>query len=183
MAYVGLARPVVARYTGVNNYEEAFIFGKAVKIEVNVNYEDTGDYKDINDTEEEQVFKDADIKLSVTNIESSEENILFGHLLQGDEVISSDSDKSNYIGLGWISVIKTGGQRRYAAIWLTKVKLYEEGQNHETKGDSIEYIVPEASGKVYTDDDGTWRRKRSFGTKKEAEEWLNQIAGLEREVF
>lgn len=166
MAYVGLAKPIVAKYVGLNNYREAFCFGKAVKIEININHEDISDYKDINDTEEEQVFKDADIKVSITDITNQAENILFAHLLQEDEVISSDCDRQNHVGFGWISGVKTGGQRRYVAIWLQKVKFYEEGQKHETKGDSIEYEIPEVSGKAYPDDFGTWRRKKNFETKK-----------------
>ena len=67
MAYIGVARPVIARYVereGEISYLDGFRFGKAIKVSVSPNYEDVSDYGGINDTEEEQEFSYAEIALN-----------------------------------------------------------------------------------------------------------------------
>ena len=86
MAYIGIARPVIAVYSEENGkaaYSGGIRFGKAIKIEINPQYEDVSDYNDINDTDDEEEFAYADITLDTDEIPEEAEPIMFGQETDG----------------------------------------------------------------------------------------------------
>lgn len=103
MAYIGVARPVIAKYEESNGnitYSEGFRFGKAIKVVISPNYEDVSEYGGINDTEEDQEFSDADIVMNTSETPEVAERLMFGHITNGDEVMSGVEDRANYVGMG-----------------------------------------------------------------------------------
>lgn len=179
MAYIGLAKFVAASYDEkTNTYKNGFRFGKAVKIDIAPNYEDISEYNDINDFEDEQVFTHADIELGTDYTSIEAEKNVFGHTNNTDEITSCDTDLSKYIGLGLETKEIISGVPKYVAIWLHKVKLYEERETYDTKGENIEYKTPVAKGKAYPIDTGEWRKKKTFETKEQAKSWLEKMAGI-----
>lgn len=182
MAYIGLARPVIAKYPqGEEGYTKGFRFGKAVKIEISPQYEDISDYGDINDTEDEEIFVYADITLGISAIPQEAEGIVFGHENTGSETIYRDEDISGYVGLGIRTREVIAGAVKYTALWLYKVKLKEDGQAHTSKGEAIDYTTPSVKGKAYPDKDGIWKKKKLCNTAEEADSWLNEMAGINKE--
>ncbi|WP_270651149.1 major tail protein [Coprococcus sp. AM97-06] len=181
MAYIGVARPVIAKYEESNGnitYSEGFRFGKAIKVVISPNYEDVSEYGGINDTEEDQEFSDADIVMNTSETPEVAERLMFGHITNGDEVMSGVEDRANYVGMGIRVAEVASGKKVYVAIWIHKVKFSDGEQEHETKGDSIKYGTPEIKGKAVPDCNGKWRTKKRFWTKKEADEWLQRKAGI-----
>lgn len=183
MAYIGVARPVIAKYKereGAPEYSEGMKFGKAIKVGVSPNYEDVSDYNDINNTDDEEVFVDADVTLEISEIPQEAETLVMGHTMSGNEVTSKYTDRANYVGVGFKTREVISGQVTYIAIWIHKVRFSEEGQEHESKGDSVTYATPSVKGKAIPDINGEWRTKKIFESSDEADEWLNTIAGIER---
>ena len=179
MAYIGLACPVMAKYQqDISKYTNGFRFGKAIKIEISPEYEDVSDYNDINDTDDAEIFAYADVILGTSEIPNEAENNVFGHENVGDEIIYRDTDMSNYVGIGIRTREVINGITKYVALWLYKVKFKEEGQSHDTKGESIDYVTPSISGKAYPKEDGKWKIKKLFDTVNEADSWLNEMAGI-----
>lgn len=181
MAYIGIARPVIAVYSEENGkavYSGGIRFGKAIKIEVDPQYEDISDYRDINDTEEDEEFSYADITLDTDEVPEEAEPMMFGRETDG---ISRESDCSGYVGVGVRTKHIKNGRIRYLAIWIHKAKFKEGSSSHETKGGSVSYQTPSTSGKAVPDVEGKWRTKRTFETAEEADHWIDTIAGIERE--
>lgn len=184
MAYVGIARPVVAEYQetkGKAEYSGGIRFGKAIRVEITPQYEDVSDYGDINDTEDKQEFSFADVSLNTDNVPEKAEPIMFGHGVSGNEIKSRYDDSAGYVGLGVRTRIVSEGKTRYIVIWLHKVKFTEGSQEHSTRGDSIDYQTPTTEGKAVPDAAGEWRTKKFFETAEEADSWIDAIAGVERE--
>lgn len=184
MAYMGLAHIVIAAYReadGKASYSGGIRFGKAIKLEIDPQYEDMSDYDDINDTDEEQEISYADVSLNTDEIPEEAEYMMFGHETTSGEVISSEKDRSGYVGVGARIRSVKGGRRKYVAIWLHKAKFTDGSQAHETKGESISYQTPTVTGKAIPDIEGNWRTKKTFDTAKEADSWINEIAGIESE--
>ena len=216
MAYIGLARPVIATYHtegGKTSYSGGIRFGKAVRIEITPTYEDVSDYGDINDDDEEWECTGAEVTLGISMIPEAAENAVNGHTLSENEVLSNCKDRAGPLGISMIpeaaenavnghtlsenevlsnckdraSPLGIGvrtresidGQTKYVAIWLHNVKVTEEGQSHETRGDSITYTTPSVKGNARPDENGDWRTKKTFGTKEEADAWLDGKAGIE----
>lgn len=181
MAYIGIARPVIAAYSEENGkaaYSGGIRFGKAIKIEIDPQYEDISDYRDINDTEEDEEFSYADITLDTDEVPEEAEPMMFGREMDG---IARESDCSGYVGVGVRTKHIKNGRIRYLAIWIHKAKFKEGSSSHETKGDSISYQTPSTSGKAVPDVEGKWRTKKTFETAEEADRWIDTIAGIERE--
>lgn len=179
MAYLGLSKIVAAIYDEkTNSYKDGFRFGKAMKADVSPNYEDVTDYNDLNDLGDEQVFTHADIELGTSYTAIEEEQRAFGHTSKNGEIVSCDTDLSNYVGVGITTKEVIGGVKRYIAIWFHKVKLYESGKTYNTKGESIEYTTPTTKGKAIPCENGEWRTKRIFETEEQADSWLNTLAGI-----
>lgn len=183
MAFIGIARPVIAVYrenNGKASYSGGIRFGKAVRVEIKPNYEDVSDYGDINDTEEEEEFSYADISITTDETPQEAESILFGHSAEG-EIISREGDRAGYVGFGIRTRHVKSGNVKYLAIWLHKTKLKEAGQQQDTKGDSLTYQTPVAEGKAEPDIEGKWRTKKLFDTAEKADSWIDMIAGMESE--
>lgn len=182
MAYIGLARPVIATYHtegGKTSYSGGIRFGKAVRIEITPTYEDVSDYGDINDDDEERECTGAEVTLGTSMIPEAAENAVNGHTLVENEVLSNCKDRASPLGIGVRTRESIDGQTKYVAIWLHNVKMTEEGQSHETRGDSITYTTPSVKGTARPDENGDWRTKKTFGTKEEADAWLDGKAGIE----
>lgn len=181
MAFIGVASPIIAKYEENNGnitYSEGVRFGKAIKVVISPNYEDVSEYGGINDIDEEEEFSDADITMNTSETSEEAELLMFGHIANGDEVVSGTEDRANYVGMGIRVAEVVKGKRIYVAIWIHKVKFSDGEQEHETKGDSIKYGTPEIKGKAVPDYNGKWRTKKRFWTKEEANEWLQRKAGI-----
>lgn len=184
MAFIGLAHIVGARCNdaaGVPTYTEGFRYGRAVKAVIDPKYEDVSDYGDINDDEEVQVFAYADVTLEVSEEAEKAESLFYGHTADGNLVVSEELDQAGPVGLGFRVREKTAGKKRYTAIWLYKVNLTEEGQELETRADSIKYGTVQTKGKAVPTGNGQWRKKATFTTKQEADSWLDEMAGITQE--
>lgn len=178
MAYVGLARPVVAAYSEKNGKAEYYggiRFGKAVKIEINPAYEDISEYNDINNTDDEERFSHADVKLETDEVPEEAEIMMFGRETDGS---SRETDRAQYVGMGVRIRCVKNGKIRYLVVWIHKIKFREGGASHETKGNSVNYQTPITPGKATPDAEGKWRTKKVFETREEADVWLNEKAGI-----
>ncbi len=182
MSYVGVAKPVVAKYeekNGKAEYSEGRRFGKAIKFEISPKYEDVSAYADINETDEEEEFVYADVMLEINGVKQEEEQMILGGTMEGNAIVSSQNDRAAYIGVGVRVKEIINGKVQYVAIWLHKAKFKEEEQDHETKGDSVNYTNPSITGRAIPDIEGKWRTKTKFETMEEADSWLDEMAGIE----
>ena len=99
MAFIGVASPIIAKYEENNGnitYSEGFRFGKAIKVVISPNYEDVSEYGGINDIDEEEEFSDADITMNTSETSEEAELLMFGHIANGDEVVSGTEDRADY---------------------------------------------------------------------------------------
>ena len=107
----------------------------------------------------------------------------YGDINSEDEKssISNEMDLSGYIGLGIRVREKRNGKTYYVAVWLYKVRLTEDEQDIETRGESLKYTTMQATGKAVPAYGGQWRRKEIFNTMQEANSWLEEMAGIGKE--
>lgn len=184
MAYTGLAHVVSAKYSESQNgiqYSDGFRYGSAVRIRIEPKYEDVSEYGDINSEDEEQMFAYASVTLETSEITQTAEKEVLGHEVSGTGSISNEIDMSGYIGLGVRVREKRNGKTYYVAVWLYKVRLTEDEQDIETRGDSLKYTTMQATGKAIPACGGQWRRKEIFNTMQEADSWLEEMAGIGKE--
>ena len=184
MAYTGLAHVVGAKYSESQNgirYSNGFRYGSAVKIRIDPKYEDVSEYGDINSEDEEEMFAYASVTLETAEVTQAAEKEVFGHETSENGSVSNEMDLSGYIGLGVRVREKRNGKTYYVAVWLYKVRMTEDEQDVETRGDSLKYTTMQATGKAVPAYGGQWRKKEIFNTMQEADSWLEEMAGIGKE--
>lgn len=88
MAYIGLAKPVVATLTesgGTASYSNGFAFGKAVSLDITPNYNEASLYGDNQQEESTKEFKNATVSLGITSIPVSAFSTMFGHAVTTED--------------------------------------------------------------------------------------------------
>lgn len=177
MAYRGMAGITAAKKSTDGKYIDGFRCKNAMKFTIEPVYEDVSDYNDINDTEEEEIFAYADITLNKASLSAEEENKILGRNASNIEILSAEGDRSAAIGFGFYARSGT----KYAAIWIHQIVFKEGGGEHNTRNDGVSYDTETLSGKAVPNEEGNWRTKRFFDTKKEAASWLDEMAGIEED--
>ena len=176
MAYLGLRKPIVGKMNVNGGYDDPIAVGKAIGITVTPNYAEASLYGDDIQAEYDKTFNYADITLNTTSLPVKAHEVMFGHSRgeNGTEIVQNSNDEQNYLGMGWASVEKVDGVRRFCANFVYKSKFSEPNEDYSTKGENIEYKTPSLSGRAVSLDDGVWKCFDTFETEREA---LNYIYG------
>ena len=182
MAYIGLARPTIAKLTEpANTYSDPFTCGKAIQIDITPQYAEGSLYADDIKAEYDKEFKYADITLNTSTLPIKAHENMFGHTTAEDSVTYKASDESKYVGFGFRVAEKVDGVRKYTASWLYKVKFTEGQESYKVKGDNIEYQTPSITGQAMALPDGKWKEVKIFDTEAEAIAWLDEKGGKPKE--
>lgn len=180
MAYVGLRKPIIGKRTEANKYGEAMTFGKAIALTITPNYAEGSLYADDGQAEYDKEFNYAEVTLGTSTIPAKAYEDMFGHKAGTDEssITFKADDQNSDVGMGWISVEKVDGKRKFIGNFLRKVKFSEPSEDYATKGESIEYKTPSITGRASADDDGVWKETGSFDTEEAAKAWIDGKFGV-----
>lgn len=189
MAYIGLAKPIVAMLStqsttsGVTTpaYTNGFVCGKAINLSVTPNYNETKLYADNILDEYVKEFKDGTITLGVDRLPKAAQTVMFGHTISGtneDEITYKTGDSGNYVGVGFYIDKVEDGVKSYEASVVFKAKFAEGATSYTTKGDSIEFQTPSIEGAVSALDDGQWKKSKVFTTESAAIDWIKSVLNI-----
>lgn len=176
MAYLGLRKPIIGKMNINGGYDEPFACGKAVGITVTPNYAEASLYGDDILAEYDKSFSYAEITLNTTSLPVVAHEVMFGHVRgnNGAEIMQNANDEQNYVGMGWVSVEKVDGVKKYVGNFICKTKFSEPSEDYSTKGENIEYKTPSLSGRAAAMDDGLWKCFDVFEDERGA---LNYVYG------
>ncbi len=188
MAYVGLAKPTVAKLdesAGTPKYTDGFTCGKAMALDISPQYAEGSLFADNKKLESDKEFKYADVTLGTDTLPIQAHKVMFGHEVSkegesGTSIKNRTTDSSNYVGLGIYMDEKVDGLKKYVAMWIYKVKFAEGQDSFKTKGDNIEYQTPSIGGQAIGIDDNLWKETRIYDTEKEAQDWIDEMAGIKQ---
>lgn len=188
MPYIGLVKPTVAKLDesgGTPKYTNGFTCGEAIEMSINPQYAEGSLYADDKLSEYDKEFKYADITLKTNTLPIQAHNNMFGHTVEGENgnatvIKDKTTDDSNYVGFGIYVKEKVKGVSSYIAMWIYKTKFTEGQEDYKTKGDNIEYQTPSITGKATGITDNDWRERRIFKSANEAQEWLDEMAGIKK---
>lgn len=170
MATIGLKKIIIAPWKSNNTYNDAFLLGKAIGVQVNPNYAEGSLYADDEQAEYDKEFRYAEVTLNTTTIPAVARKSMFGHEVGSDseEIVFNTGDESAYVGTGWVTTEKVDGKKKYVGNVLLKCKYSEPSEDYASKGDSIEYKTPSITGRAVAQSDGDWKCAEAFDTENEA---------------
>ena len=93
------------------------------------------------------------------------------------------SAPANDVGVGYIRVRQKDGNIIYQAVWVYNTKFSTNNENTATKGETIEWQTPTATGNckgLLVDGSGnlTYRKKRNFSSYEDAVDYLKDLAAI-----
>lgn len=183
MAYIGLAKPYIAKLVNeeTKEYSDCFVAGGAIGMDISPEYNEASLYADNKLDDYRKDFKRATVKMNTSRIPVAGAKIMFGHEVIDNEVIYRTGDAANYCGVGFYVTesIKDKGDK-YVAIIIYKTKFTESQEGFTTKGDNIEYKTPSVEGVASSVGDNIWKRTKVFDTEREAEEWVQTQLGYKK---
>lgn len=181
MAYVGLAKPYIARLVNelTKTYADGFKCGKAMNVNITPNYNEAKLYADNQLAENVKEFKDGTIVLGTDRLPKEADKVCFGHEVTEDGVSYKTGDEGNYVGVGFYVDEILDGVKKYVAIVVYKVKFGEGAEDYTTKGENIEFKTPSISGTISGLSSTLWKDRKVFPTEKEADEWLKTTLNIE----
>ena len=176
MAYVGLRKPIIAGLKDDGTtYNTPFACGKAIGINVTPTYAEGSLYADDEKAEYDKEFIYADVTMNTSTLPIQAHKEMFGHAVTEEtEVTYTTDDEAKYVGMGWISVEKENGARKFVGNFLPKVKFGEPAGDYSTKGENVEYKTPSISGQAIANTEKKWKRTKTFDTEAEALDYINK---------
>jgi phi13 family phage major tail protein len=182
MAYYGLSKPIIAkRNEATGTYSEAFQCGEAIGTSIDPQYAEGKQYGDNRLVEQVKIFREADLTLDVTRLPLVAETVMFGHHVDAEtgKVTYKASDRSNYVGYGFVITEIEGGEQTHTAAFIPKAKFEVGQESYSTRGENIEFQNPSLSGKAFALPNEEWRIKQTFDTYEEAVLYVAGKLGLE----
>lgn len=157
------------------------VIGKAIQADVDITVNDVKLYADGGIAESDKSFQEGKITLGIDDLRDEIQEHLLGHVIIDGEITAKGSDDSPYVGVGFYGTKKVGGVKRYRAIWFPKVQFAEPSDQNATKADTLVFGTPVMEGTIMLDDDGDWKKEKTFNTEAEAIAYVQAKSGVKNQ--
>lgn len=160
---------------GYPKYGPALVLSKLVKVTDSPTYAEGKLYGDDELAEYASEFVENDIDIEVTEISNEMAKGVFGASLEETEdLVFGSNDSAPYGGLAFICCKMVGGKKSYQGIYYPKNKSAMQGEEYNTKGDSITFGTGKIKLKGSAANNGAWKvRSKAFPTETEAKSWID----------
>lgn len=172
MAKIGLKYPVYKTATSQG------VIGKAIQADISISVNDVKLYADDGIAESDKSFQNGTITLGIDDLSDTIQTAFLGHKVSDGEITAAGADASPFVSIGFYGVKMVKGVRKYRAIWLPKVQFAEPSDTNATKGDNIAFATPVLEGTIMLDDNGDWKKEKTFATEADAIAYLQNKSGV-----
>jgi phi13 family phage major tail protein len=172
LAKIGLKYPVYKTATAQG------VIGKAIQADISISVNDVKLYADDGIAESDKSFQSGTITLGVDDLSDEIQTAFLGHAVDDGEIIAKGADDNPYVSIGFYCVKMVKGVKKYRAIWLPKVQFAEPSDTNATKGETLAFATPVLEGTIMLDDNGDWKKEKTFATEAEAIAYLQNKSGV-----
>lgn len=161
---------------GTPSYAGAQTPGKAVSCNVSISSNSATLYADDTLAESDTSFQSGTVTMGIDEDDLQTMATLLGHTITEEGVMTRNvEDAAPYVGLGRVVTKMVGGVYKYKVEFLYKVKFSEPSAENTTRGESVEFSTTEIEGTVSALKNGNWSVAKTFDTKAEAVEFLEDL--------
>lgn len=172
MAKIGLRYPVYKTET------TSGVIGMAIQADVSITTNDVKLYADDVVAESDKSFQSGTITLGIDDLSDTIQVAFLGHTVSDGEITAKGSDSNPYVAIGFYGVKQVNNVKKYRAIWLPKVQFGEPSDTNKSKGENLEFATPVLEGTILLDDNGDWKKEKTFDTIAEAVAYLQAKSGV-----
>lgn len=182
MARIGLSGLKYAELTNevTPTYAAPAVLAKVVGAKLAYELNSAELYADNALAESDYTFNKGTLTLTVADDDDAVLAKLLGRTVNATtkEVIRTTQDVAPYVGIGRVITKLVGGDYKYKAEFLSKVKFKEPAPEEKTKGESVEFGTVELEGGIAVLPSNVWSRTATFDTLAEAEAFLDDCFGV-----
>lgn len=172
--YAKLLNPTAS---GSPLYDQPKSPGKAVSCSVEIENYDAELYADDVLVESDKSFKKGTATIEIDDEDLTTMADFLGHTIVDGKLIRNAYDAAPFVGFGRIVVKLVNNARKYRVEFLNKVKFSEPNAENQTKGEDIEFGLPEIEGTVTALMNGDWSVAKEFDSKTDALTYLEGLMG------
>lgn len=175
MAKIGLQYPAFATLETV---PVTGVLGEAVNANIAITVSDVKLYGDDGVAESDRGFQSGTVDLTTTELSIEHLGALLGHEVSTGELVANADDIPPYCKFGFIGRKRVDNVDSFRAVVLQKVQFGEPSDENSTKAETITFGTPTIQGTILTDEDGVWKREKSFSTLSEAKTYIDTEVGI-----
>lgn len=176
MATIGLSRPYIARYTNAGtsvSYAGGRLLGKATELSIELSDNNSNIlYADNAPAEQDNQFSGGTLSITTDDLRPQAMLSALGLVQESLAavtdittpnaawMVSDDNQSIPYVGFGAIAMKMINGNMKYVGIVLDKVQFKNPNDSITTKGETINWQVPQLSGTIFRSDNEnhSWKR-------------------------
>lgn len=162
----------------IPTYENAVQIAELQKLSDSPSFNEGKQAGDDRTVEYVSEFKEADVDVEVTDLDNKQQATILGATISGtdaqEELAFGADDTAPYGGLGCVICRIRNNIKTYQGVLYTKAKASMQGEEFETKGDSIALKGGKLKFKAMAPKYGKWKIKSSmFSSFDAAKSWLD----------
>lgn len=154
------------------------VIGKLVNANLTVNMASGDLYADDALAEQISEFSSGSIAMETDDMEDDVAGEVYGCTVTDGEVTYNKDDTAPLGTLGYYKVMMRKGIKKYKTYIYPQTRAAIGNDNAQTKGNSITFQTTSTAFTVFADDNGDWRKTKTFTTQAEAVSYLKTECGI-----
>ena len=175
MAEFGANYPVFKK-DGTNT--TGIVLGRLVAANLTVNLASGELYADDQLAEQVSEFASGSLAMETDDLEDEKASEIYGCTVSEGLVTYNKGDTAPIGKLGYYKVLMRKGVKYYKAYVYPQVRAALGNDNAQTRGSSITFQSVATTFTVFCDDNGDWRKTKTFETAAAAIAYLNSECGI-----
>lgn len=149
------------------------VIGKLVSANLTINFASGELYADDELSEKVNEFASGSIAMETDDLVDEVAEQIYDCKVNEGEVTYNTADNPPRGCLSYYKTLMRKGVKSYKGYYYPVVQAALGNDNAQTKGSSITFSTSSTSFTVFADDNGDWRKTKTFETAEEAKNWIN----------
>ena len=154
------------------------VTGKLVSANLTVNSASGELFADDSLAEQITEFASGSLAMETDDMLDSVASVIYGCTVTAGEVTFNKDDTAPEGELAYYKVLLRKGVKYYKAYYYPRVRAALGNDNAQTRGSSITFQTTSITFTVFADDNGDWRKTKTFETPAEAVEYINSKCSI-----
>lgn len=154
------------------------VLGKLVAANLTVTLASGELYADDSLDEQLSEFASGSIAMETNDLSDDNAKEIYGCTVSEGLVTFNVGDTAPAGCLGYIKTLMRNKQKYYKGVFYPMVRAALGNDNSQTKGSSITFATSQITFTVMADNNGDWRKTKTFETETAAKAWLQGLCSI-----
>ena len=154
------------------------VLGKLVVANLTVTLASGELYADDALDEQLSEFASGSIAMETNDLTDDNASEIYGCTVSEGLVTYNVGDSAPAGGLGYIKALMRNKVKYYKGVYYPMARAAIGNDNSQTKGSSITFATSQTTFTIMPDDNGDWRKTKTFTSEADAKTWLNGLCKI-----